>query len=53
MASKNKDFIPLCHHHHQGGEGIHTLGTKTWEKKYGKQQDLLNEFRESSKKTSN
>ena len=50
MALKNKDFIPLCHHHHQGGEGIHTLGTKIWEEKYGTQEDLLNEFRSSYKK---
>ena len=50
MALKSKDFIPLCHHHHQGGEGIHTLGTKIWEEKYGTQEDLLNEFRSSYKK---
>ena len=46
MALKNKEFIPLCHHHHQGGEGIHTLGTKVWEEKYGRQRDLLREFKE-------
>ena len=53
MALKSGDFIPLCHHHHQGGEGIHTLGTRTWESKFGTQQDLLNEFREWNKKISN
>ena len=33
--------IPLCHFHHQGKEGIHTLGTKTWQKKYGTELELL------------
>jgi len=33
--------IPLCHTHHQGSEGIHHLGVRTWEKKYGTQESLL------------
>lgn len=28
--------LPLCHHHHQGEEGIHT-GVRTWEKEFGDQ----------------
>ena len=37
-------LIPLCHNHHQGAEGIHTLGTKAWERQFGvTQQDLLNQ----------
>jgi hypothetical protein len=30
MGQKASDYetIPLCHYHHQGSEGIHTLGTK-------------------------
>ena len=37
-------LIPLCHNHHQGAEGIHTLGTKAWERAFGvTQQDLLNQ----------
>jgi hypothetical protein len=35
------DTIPLCHHHHQGAEGIHTLGTRTWQEKYGSERELL------------
>jgi len=26
--------IGLCHYHHQGDEGIHTLGRKAWQAKY-------------------
>lgn len=40
------DTIPLCHHHHQGAEGIHTIGKKTWEAKYGSQQDMLEKTKE-------
>lgn len=37
-------LIPLCHNHHQGAEGIHTLGTKAWERHFQvTQQDLLNQ----------
>jgi hypothetical protein len=53
MALKSDDFIPLCHHHHQGGEGIHTLGTRTWEDKFGRQQELLQEFKEVCKEKLN
>jgi len=38
-----KTLIPLCYRHHRGEDGIHTLGTKAWEKHYGTQQELLNE----------
>ena len=35
-------LIPLCHNHHQGAEGIHTLGTKAWERAFNvSQKDLL------------
>lgn len=35
-------LFPLCFDHHQGANGIHTLGTKAWERKFGvSQQDLL------------
>ncbi len=37
-----KTLIPLCHFHHQGAEGIHTMGTKAWERHFGvTQQELL------------
>ena len=36
-----KTLIPICHEHHRGAVGIHTLGTKAWEKIFGRQQDYL------------
>ena len=36
-------LIPLCYRHHQGADGIHTLGTKAWERRFEVSQvDLLN-----------
>lgn len=38
-----KTLIPLCANHHRGKEGIHTLGTKAWERHFDvSQKDLLN-----------
>lgn len=35
-------LIPLCYRHHQGQDGIHTMGTKAWEKHFGwSQAELL------------
>ena len=33
--------LPICYDHHQGNEGIHTLGVKAWERKYEEQSDLV------------
>ncbi len=41
LKAKDDFTIGLCHHHHVGAEGIHVIGRKTWEKKYGRQSDLL------------
>lgn len=43
MGQRNthRKILPLCHNHHQGKEGIHTLGTKTWQAKYGDEEMLL------------
>lgn len=43
MGQRNSHYnvLPLCHNHHQGKEGIHTLGTKTWQRKYGDEKELL------------
>tara|TARA_R100001443_G_C3361148_1_gene179095 strand:+ start:2905 stop:3183 length:279 start_codon:yes stop_codon:yes gene_type:complete len=47
MGLKNKEkFIPLCHHHHQGKEGIHHLGNKIWEDRFGLQEELLQYYKE-------
>jgi len=35
-------LLPLCWHHHQGPDGIHTLGTRAWERRFDvTQKDLL------------
>jgi hypothetical protein len=33
--------IPLCLRHHQGDEGIHTLGSKAWQERFGYEAELL------------
>lgn len=33
--------LPLCHYHHQGDQGLHTLSRRVWEPKYGTEQELL------------
>lgn len=33
--------IPLCHYHHQGEEGLHTLGRRVWQGIYGTEQQLM------------
>ena len=40
MGMKDKEMIPLCHYHHQGRMGIHTIGKKMWEDRYGTQREL-------------
>lgn len=43
-------LIPLCFSHHMGSEGIHTLGTKAWERRFDvSQRDLLELVRERVK----
>ena len=36
-------LIPICYTHHRGTQGIHTLGTKAWERLFGAQEDYLQE----------
>jgi hypothetical protein len=38
--------LPLCHYHHQGEQGIHTLGRKVWQAKYGTEEQLMQQVRE-------
>ena len=33
--------ICLCYYHHRGAEGIHTIGRKEWQRKYGTEQEHL------------
>jgi len=39
-------MIPLCHYHHQGRMGIHTIGKKMWEERYGTQRELYQRLQE-------
>lgn len=46
QRASHDQTIPLCPHHHQGPEGIHTIGMRAWESKYGTQTELLNQVNE-------
>lgn len=37
--------LPLCHYHHQGDQGIHTLSRRIWEEKYSTETELLEKVR--------
>lgn len=41
--ANNFQTIPLCSYHHdaQQPEGVHHLGTRVWEKRYGTEYSLL------------
>ena len=42
-----KTLIPLCFNHHTGPEGIHSLGTRAWERRFDvSQKDLLTEVQD-------
>jgi hypothetical protein len=43
----NAPVIPLCPEHHRGNTGIHGMGRKAFEKKYGlTEEDLLEKTQE-------
>lgn len=42
----HRAVLPLCYYHHQGGQGIHTLSRRIWQRHYGFEQDLLERVRE-------
>ena len=50
QKANDDQTIPLCMHHHTGGQGIHTLGKRAWELKYGDQAELLKETDEQLQK---
>ena len=33
--------LPLCYNHHQGKDGIHTIGRKVWRDRFGSEIELL------------
>lgn len=39
--ANDEHTIGLCHPHHQGREGVHVMGMRPWEAKYGTQTELL------------
>jgi len=45
QKASDYETIGLCHNHHQGRDGIHTLGTKRWQKIYGYERELLENVR--------
>jgi len=44
MKRVNAPVIGLCPEHHRGNTGIHGLGVKGFEKKYGISQEFLLEL---------
>lgn len=45
-SQKNSDWLvlPLCYNHHQGREGLHQIGVRTWESRYQTQVSFLNDL---------
>lgn len=41
MRASHFDTIPLCFLHHRGQDGIHTLGTKAWQRRFGEEHAYL------------
>jgi hypothetical protein len=47
MKSSNMDVIPLCVQHHRGNMGIHGMGRKAFEARYGfTEMELLEDVRQ-------
>ena len=48
MSMKAPDWhcLPLHEIYHTGSEGIHTLGTKAWQEKFGSEQELVKKTQE-------
>jgi hypothetical protein len=46
QRAAHTDVLPLCYEHHRGNTGVHGLGTKGFEKRYGfSESDLLEDVR--------
>lgn len=41
LKASHYETLPLCNHHHTGAQGIHQIGVKEWEAKYGTQDELI------------
>lgn len=46
QRASHYDTLPICFRHHRGADGIHTLGTRKWERLYGEQTEHLKRTRE-------
>lgn len=40
------ETIPLCFTHHRGEDGIHTIGTKAWHRRFWSERELLSDVLE-------
>lgn len=41
-GARNHDKVaPLCHNHHRGGLGLHTLGRKKWQAMFMTEQEMF------------
>lgn len=45
LKSSDYDAMPLCYEHHIGNTGIHGLGRKEFERRYGLQSKLVERTR--------
>lgn len=37
--------LPLCYFHHQGKQGLHTLGRRAWERIFGTEEELMEKLK--------
>lgn len=45
VRNGHANTLPLCPLHHRGNDGIHGMGRKAWEKRFGTQSELLEQVR--------
>ena len=41
QKADDRNTIPLCERHHTGSHGIHHMGMRKWEYRFGTQEELL------------
>lgn len=46
VRNDHANTLPLCPNHHRGNDGIHGMGRKAWEKRFGTQWKLLEKVKE-------
>ena len=47
LRAAHSEIIPLCMNHHTGNEGIHTIGKRTWQERYGYEREFLELVKEA------